>query len=327
MQLGMDIPWTEKYRPKKLREMVGQEAIVERLEAYVKSRSLPQLCFAGPAGTGKTTAAICIARELFGDDFTQDFLELNASDERGVDIMRSKDQQKDKSVTSLKDFARMRPIVGEFKIVFLDEADALTPEAQGALRRTMEKYTQTCRFILSCNYSSKIIEPIQSRCAMFRFRKIPKDAIKKYLEKILHHEKVQFDDAGIEAILYVTEGDLRQSINILQGASALGKVDEEHVYAITTRARPKDVQDVLRLATEGKFLDARNLLDKLMVSYGLSGEDILVQMSKEAMNLPADDKTKVKIIDLLGESNFTIVEGANERIQLEALLARIALLK
>ncbi|MDD5111431.1 MAG: replication factor C small subunit [Candidatus Altiarchaeota archaeon] len=323
----MDIPWTEKYRPKKLREMVGQDAIVERLEAYVKSRSIPQLCFAGPAGTGKTTAAICIARELFGDDFTHDFLELNASDERGVDIMRSKDQQKDKSATSLKDFARMKPIVGEFKIVFLDEADALTPEAQGALRRTMEKYTQNCRFILSCNYSSKIIEPIQSRCAMFRFRKIPREAIKKYLEKILHHEKVQFDDAGLEAILYVTEGDLRQSINILQGAAALGKVDEEHVYAITTRARPKDVQDVLRLATEGKFLDARNLLDKLMVTYGLSGEDIIVQMSKEAMNLSADDKTKVRIIDLIGESNFTIVEGANERIQLEALLARIALLK
>jgi replication factor C small subunit len=322
----MEIPWTEKYRPKRLKDMVGQEAITERLEAYVKSNSIPHLCFAGPAGTGKTTAALCLAREFFGDDILHDFLELNASDERGIDIMRSKAQQ-EKDRTSIKDFARTKPIIGDFKIVFLDEADALTSEAQTALRRTMEKYTRTCRFILSCNYSSKIIEPIQSRCALFRFRRIPRDRIKFYMEKILKEEKVQYDEKGLDAILYVTEGDMRQSINILQSAAAMGKVDEDNVYGITTHARPKDVQDLLKLAIEGKFLDARNLLDKLLMNYGLSGEDILLQMNREAFNLEADNKTKVSIIDLVGEANFTLVEGANERIQLEALLARLALLK
>ncbi|MFH1126080.1 MAG: replication factor C small subunit [Candidatus Altiarchaeota archaeon] len=312
----MDLPWTEKYRPKKLKDMVGQEAITERLEAYVKSKSIPHLLFAGPAGTGKTTAAICIARELFGD-VSHDFLELNASDERGIDTVRGK----------IKEFARTRSLGGDFKIIFLDEADSLTSDAQNALRRTMEKYTQTCRFILSCNYSSKVIEPIQSRCALFRFRRIPKESIKKYLEKILKEEAIHHTESGLEAVLYVTEGDMRQSINILQSASALGKVDDENVYAITTRARPKDVQDLLKLAIEGKFLDARNLLDKLLMNYGLSGEDILLQMNKEAMNIDADDRIKVRIIDLVGEANFTLVEGANERIQLEALLARIAVIK
>jgi len=313
----MDIPWTEKYRPKRLKDMVGQEAITERLEAYVKSKSIPHLCFAGPAGTGKTTAAICIASELFGGDISHDFLELNASDERGIDTVRGK----------IKDFARTRSLIGDFKIIFLDEADSLTSDAQNALRRTMEKYTQTCRFILSCNYSSKIIEPIQSRCALFRFKRITREKIKAYLEKIMKEEGVECDEKGLDAVLYVTEGDMRQAINILQSAAALGKVDEESVYAITTRARPKDVQDLLKLAVEGKFLDARNLLDKLLMNYGLSGEDILLQMNKEALNIEADDKTKVRIIDLVGEANFTLVEGANERIQLEALLARIAVLK
>jgi len=312
----MDLPWTEKYRPKKLAEMVGQDQIVGRLEAYVKAKSMPHLLFAGPAGVGKTTAAMCIARELFGE-ITHDFLELNASDERGIDVVRNK----------IKDFARTKPLHGDYKVIFLDESDNLTNDAQNAMRRTMEQYTASCRFILSCNYSSKIIEPIQSRCAVFRFTRIPKESVKKYLERILKAEGVKHDDPGLEAILYVSEGDMRRAVNILQSAATLGKVDEDNVYSITTRAKPEDIKTLLNLAISGKFLDARNLLDKLMLTTGLSGEDILLAMNREAMNLHTDDKTKVRIIDLVGESNFTLVEGANERIQLEALLARLALLK
>ncbi|MFH1722921.1 MAG: replication factor C small subunit [Candidatus Altiarchaeota archaeon] len=308
----MELPWTEKYRPQKIEEIVGQDAVVDRLKAYVKEKTLPNLIFAGPAGVGKTTAALALAREFFGD-INHDFMELNASDERGIDVVRTK----------IKDFARTRPINGTFKLIFLDEADALTPEAQNAMRRTMENYTKTCRFILSCNYSSKIIEPIQSRCAVFRFKRIQKNAVEKRIKKILEKEKKPFDQNGIDAILYVSEGDLRRAINICQSSAALGKVDEENVYSISSRARPEEVLTVLELSLKGKFLDARNLLDKLMINQGLSAEDILIQMNREVMNLKEDDLTKVKIIDFVGEANFRLVEGANERIQMEALLARI----
>jgi len=312
----MELPWTEKYRPKKLEDIVGQDAIVDRLKAYVAEKSLPNLLFAGPAGCGKTTAALCLSRELFSGE-VGNLLELNASDERGIDVVRGK----------IKDFARTRPIGGDFKIIFLDEADALTPDAQNAMRRTMETYTQTCRFILSCNYSSKIIEPLQSRCSLFRFKKVGKDSIKARLEHILAAENVPYTDAGLDAILYVSEGDIRHATNLLQSAAALGKVDEESVYGIASRARPEDIRTLLSLALEGKFLDARNLLDRLLMVYGMSGEDILLQMNREAMNLPEEGEIKVGVIDLVGNANFALVEGANERIQLEALLARVMRLK
>ena len=312
----MELPWTEKYRPKNLSDLIGQEDIAKRLEAYVKSRSMPHLMFAGPAGTGKTTAALAIAREFFGD-ISHDFLEMNASDERGIDVVRVK----------VKDFARTMPLAGDFKIIFLDEADALTPEAQNALRRTMENYTKTCRFILSCNYSSKIIEPIQSRCAVFRFRKISRDSVRKRLEYILKSEGIEFTDDGISAILYVAEGDMRQAVNMLQSAATLGAVNEENVYGIAARARPEEIQQIMNLAIGGKFLDARNMVDNMMLNYGMSGEDILLQMNREVMNLDEKDDFKVRIIDLIGECNFCLVEGANERIQLEALLARIMAIK
>ncbi|MFC2153922.1 replication factor C small subunit [Candidatus Altiarchaeota archaeon] len=312
----MELPWTEKYRPQKVEDMVGQDAIVERLRAYIKEKTLPNLLFAGPAGVGKTTAALAISKEFFGG-INQDFLELNASDERGIDVVRNK----------IKDFARTRPIHGTFKIIFLDEADALTPDAQNAMRRTMESYSQSCRFILSCNYSSKIIEPLQSRCAVFRFKRIVKEDIAKRLKWILDQEKTDSTKEGIDAILYVCEGDIRKAVNLLQSAATLGKIDEENVYSISSRARPEEVLNILELSLKGKFLDARNLLDKLMISYGLSAEDILLQMNREAMSLTEDDKTKVKIIDLIGETNFHLVEGAHERIQMEALIARIIALK
>ena len=311
----MDLPWTEKYRPETLGDMVGQEAITERLEAYVRQASMPHLLFAGPAGVGKTTATLCIARELFGGTRT-DFLELNASDERGIDVVRSK----------IKDFARTKSISGDFKIIFLDEADNLTSDAQQALRRTMENYTRTCRFILSCNYSSKIIDPIQSRCAIFRFKRIKPEKIKSYLEKILKLESVEFDDPGLEAILYVSEGDMRRSVNLLQAAAAMGEVTEERVYSIATQARPEDVRKLIEASLKGDFKSSRSVLDKLMLSYGLSGEDILLQMNREVWNIKADDKQRMRVIDLVGEANFTLVEGANERIQLEALIARLGIL-
>ncbi len=309
--------WVEKYRPMKLDDIVGQDEIVARLKTFVEKKSMPHLLFAGPAGTGKTTAALCIARELFGENWRQNLLELNASDERGIDTIRTK----------VKDYARTRPI-GDvpFKIILLDESDALTSEAQHALRRTMEMFTHTCRFILDCNYSSRIIEPIQSRCAVFRFRRLGDEDVKKMLERIARSEKLTITPEAMDAIAYAAQGDMRKAINILQAAAALKKrVDEKAVYAVTSLAEPKEVKEIVQLALAGKFFEAREKLHSLLVESGLSGEDLLEQIHRQIFDLDIPEEKKVELVDKVGEFSYRITQGANEIIQLEALLAHFTL--
>lgn len=311
-----ELPWVEKYRPAKLKDVMGHEIITKRLESYVTKQNVPNLLFSGPAGTGKTSSSIALARELFKESFGQNFLELNASDDRGIDVVRN----------TIKDFARTLAFDSGFKIIFLDECDALTSDAQQALRRTMEKYTKTCRFILSCNYSSKIIEPLQSRCVVYRFKPLSGEDIEKQIESIAKKENIDIDSKALTAINYVAQGDLRKAINILQAASSLGKkVNEEGVYSVSSRARPEQVQEMIILALNAKFLEARKKLDELMYDYGMSGEDILKQLYRETMALDEkhlSEKAKIELVDTIGEYDFRIVEGASERIQLEALLAQ-----
>ena len=297
------LPWVEKYRPKRLDEMIGQEEVVKRLKAYAEKKEMPNLLFAGPPGTGKTTAAIALAHEIFGDTFEQNFLELNASDERGINVVRE----------TIKEFARTLPFGGaRFKIIFLDEADALTADAQNALRRTMEKYAATARFILSCNYSSKIIEPIQSRCALFRFKPLSDDQIKERLRYIAQQENLNIDEKALDALIYVAEGDMRKAINTLQAAAAItNDITEDLIYQVSARARPEELKKMMVYALQGKFFQARDMLNKLMIEYGMSGDDIIKQIHREVFSLDIDDELKVKLIDLIGEYEFRLVEGAN----------------
>jgi len=310
--------WTEKYRPKVLDDVYGQSAITKRLKSYVTSGNLPHLLFAGPPGTGKTTSAIALVRELFGEELWRtNFQELNASDERGIGVVRTK----------IKDFARTAPMgVNSFKVIFLDEADALTPEAQAALRRTMERYTSTCRFVISCNYSSKIIEPLQSRCAVFRFRLLREEDIRTYIEKIAKIEGLDITKDGYDALIYVANGDMRKAINSLQVGATLGeKIDANTIYESTATAKPDDIKKMMVTALEGDFMETRAILDELIIDHGLSGEDILRQVHRDLFKLSIPEDSKVRLVDKLGEVEFRLVEGSNERIQIEAFLAHAVL--
>jgi len=307
--------WTEKYRPSVFDEIKGQQEIVSKVQAFVEQKNLPHLLFAGPAGIGKSTLALVTAKQMFGPEWRQNFLELNASDERGIDVVRVK----------VKDFARTKAI-GDvpFKIIFLDECDALTRDAQQALRRTMENYAATCRFILACNYSSKIIDPIQSRCAMFRFRPLAQEHMLELVNFIVEKESLKVDDAAKLALIEVSGGDCRKLENVLQScASITNNITKEVVYSMASTAQPQEIKDLLSIAIKGDFLAARKQLLGIMLRYGLSGLDIIKQIQKEIWELDIDSRQKVALIDKCGEIEFRLVEGSDEYLQLEALLAQI----
>ena len=309
--------WTEKYRPSDFSDIKGQKDIVKRVKAFVEQHNLPHLLFTGPAGVGKTSLSLVIAKKLFRDLWHQNFLELNASDERGIDVVRNK----------VKDFARTRAI-GDvpFKIIYLDECDALTREAQQALRRTMENYTQTCRFILSANYSSKIIEPIQSRCVVFRFKQLDKKDVFEIIDNIAKEEKLKIDEKAKDALYEISEGDCRKLENILQTAGAVEEhITEDLVHSMASIAKPKEIKEVLELALKNKFIDARNKLLELMLAYGLAGIDVIKQIQKEILELNLDNKSKMILIEKCGEIEFRMTEGSDEFVQLEALLSQFSL--
>lgn len=306
---GIEV-WTERYRPKKLGDVINQKHVVARLKAWIRQGNIPNILLAGPAGVGKTTIALCLAKELYGESWRQNFQETNASDERGINIVRGR----------IKDFAKMKPLGADFKIIFLDESDSLTPEAQQALRRTIESFSGVCRFILSCNYSSRIIEPIQSRCAVFRLRGLNEEDVKEYLNRVVDGEKLDADADGLKAIYDISNGDLRKSTNLLQASSALGKITSKSVYEIAAHANPKDVRGMIDLALSGKFTEARKKLMDLLINQGLSGEDIIKEMHKQVLDSSIPETDKLNLVEKIGEFEFRMNQGGSEDIQLQALL-------
>jgi replication factor C small subunit len=311
--------WTEKYRPQKLEDIVNQKEIIKGISSLIKNQDLPHLLFAGPAGVGKTTAALCIAREIFGDNWNDrnKLLQLNASDERGIKMVREK----------VKSFTEWRSASGEiqvrnlFRIIILDEADEMTSEAQTALRRMMEDGAETTRFIIICNYLSQIIEPIQSRCVVFRFKRISKEDIIEHMKVICDKERVKYDEKALERIYESTGGDMRHSINVMQAAAGMGAINVANVSAAIGLSGRSKVGDVVKLALGGKFNEARAKLLELTQVYGMSETDFMKYASQEAYEMNLENPGEFAAI--MAEYDYRLASGAHPEIQLAALLAQL----
>lgn len=318
--------WVEKYRPKSFDDVVGRDWIVSRLRSYVESRNLPHLLFAGPAGTGKTTCSIVLARELFGDYWRENFMELNASDERGISIVKGDAARHVPS--KIKTFARTAPFGGAtFKIIFLDESDSLTSDAQSALRRTMEMYSKTCRFIFSANFPGKLIDPIQSRCAVFQFSPLQEKDVELCITRICEKEGVKITKDALYYIVRHSRGDLRKATNTLQASAFLSRnIDQDTVYQATSSADPKEIEEMISQAMGGYFLKARAQLDTMLFDRGLNSTDLISQIHRKMFEMGLSDEALLEAVTCVGETEFRIVQGASDRIQLESLLAQIGLI-
>ena len=309
-----DIMWVEKYRPKKISEVVNQKDIKGSLSALLKNQEeMPHLLFSGSAGVGKTTMALWISQEILGDKWKDYTLELNASDERGINMVRER----------VKKFSRFAGLDTEipFKIIILDEADEMTSDAQTALRRIIEDTAKFCRFILIANNISKIINPIQSRCAVFKFSQIEEKEITTHLKSVLKKEKGKADEKGLKEIAEYAEGDLRHAINLLQTAASSGEITQNSVKTAAGLTKTNDVDEVLKLAVSGDIQSSRNKMIELIKVYGMSESDFLKYINQALFSAKYDNLEEIS--QTIAKYDYRILVGSNPEIQLSAMLAEI----
>ncbi|KAL1934223.1 hypothetical protein VTP01DRAFT_6405 [Rhizomucor pusillus] len=306
------LPWIEKYRPKTLSELVSHKDITATIETFINANRLPHLLFYGPAGTGKTSTILACARKLYGDNYKSMILELNASDDRGIDVVREQ----------IKNFASTRTIFSSgFKMIILDEADSMTNQAQSALRRVIEKYTKNVRFCIICNYVSKIIPAIQSRCTRFRFAPLETEQVEGRLQKIVQMEGVNLTEDGKSALLRLSNGDMRRALNILQAChAAYDRVDETAVYNCTGHPHPQDIERIVNWMLSEEFTSAYSNIEKLKRESGIALQDIISEVYYyiQTIDFPAD--MRIFLLDNLADIEYRLGEGGNEKIQLGALI-------
>lgn len=320
-------PWIEKYRPKELKEVSSQDATTRILEKSLQSANLPHMLFYGPPGTGKTSTILALANELFGPRLMKSrVLELNASDERGISIVRDKIKKFAKmSVSNANEEDLANYPCPSFKLIILDEADSMTSDAQSALRRIMETYSKITRFCLICNYVTKIIDPLTSRCSKFRFRSLNVEIGLNRLKFIAENENVKINDEILIKILKISNGDLRKSVNLLQSVSSLGdEVDNKSIDELFGYPSDEIIKSLLKLLQDGEIDEIVSFTENELLRKGYSTSNILQLLNDVLLSsteLNCDKKNKVALI--LYESDVKVAEGCNENIQLLSCLLKL----
>lgn len=318
MSSSFEAPWVEKYRPEFLADVVGNQEAVSRLRAIAQAGNIPNIILAGPPGIGKTSSVLCLAREMLGKSYESAVLELNASDARGIDVVRNK----------IKMFAQKKVQLppGRHKIIILDEADSMTAAAQQALRRTMEVYSTTTRFALACNNSTKIIEPIQSRCAVLRFTRLMDAELLARLQQVCASEQAAYEMNGLEAIIFTAEGDMRNALNSLQSTvSGFGLVSSENVFKVCDQPHPLKIKHAIEQTRLGKMAEAQKVIMGLWSS-GYAATDIITTLFRVTRSSELPEQIKLDYIREIGFTHMKIAEGLNTQLQLLGCIARLSML-
>lgn len=305
-------PWVEKYRPKTLDDVAAHKEIIDTIKKLAAESRLPHLLFYGPPGTGKTSTILAVARQTFGAAMSNMILELNASDDRGIDVVRQE----------IQDFASTRQIFNTgFKLVILDECDAMTKDAQFALRRVIEKYSRNTRFCLICNYVSKVIPALQSRCTKFRYPPLDESHVRDRLSIVVEAEGVKMGEGGMEALVTLGNGDMRRTLNILQSTHmASGFISRETVYSCTGNPLPDDIQRVAKWLLNDAAQDAFQYILQYQVEKGIALVDIVRELTPFVFQIHMPNNTLVELIEKLADIEHRLAFGTSDRLQLGSLL-------